>query len=134
MRRFLAVLAGVVTAVVVIMIVEGINGVIYPLPPGMDPMNPEHVAILVAKMPMGALVIIAIGHFAGTLFGGLVALKIVQGQRSVGYIFGAIMVALTVANFLIMPHKIGFNLADIAGVLIAILIYMKLIKPATALI
>jgi len=129
MRNSLAVITGIVASYAVIILIELTQMMIYPPPPGLDPMNHDHLLVYMKIIPVAALVFIAVAHLLGTLVGGLVGLKIAGGNRKVGYIIGGIMLTFTVINFFMIPHPVWFMALDVSGVVIAFLVYMKLVQP-----
>jgi len=65
MRNVLAVVAGVVAAVAVMMACEFANSQLYPFPEGMDVYDIEKVRSFAATMPLSALMLVAAGWTVG---------------------------------------------------------------------
>ncbi len=68
---------------------------------------------------------LSLGWLLGTLAGGMVACKIAREKPAVfACIIGAVMLAATIANLLLIPHPNWFSIAGIgmivAGTLLAI--------------
>ena len=105
LRRIGATLAGMLLAFAVIVIVEMIGNALYPLPPGVDPKNPESIARAMRNVPAAALIVVVIGWTAGALLGSWLAARI---ARSVwpAVIVGALVVCGAVANMLTIPHPL----------------------------
>src|SRR4051812_8720781 len=76
-RSVLGVFTGMIVFVVLVVLVEGISSVVYPLPPGLDLSDPKAVAEFAARIPAGAKAMVvaawATGSFGGSLIAGLVA-------------------------------------------------------------
>src|SRR5205085_10744718 len=76
-----------------------------PLPPGVDPKNPESIARAMHNVPAAALIVVVIGWTAGALLGSWLAARI---ARSVwpAVIVGALVVCGAVADMLTIPHPL----------------------------
>lgn len=83
-RNVLAIPAGLVVTVVVVMGLQWVGSSISPLPPGVDPMDPadaEAFAEHVAGLPLIAWVIAFLSELVGALLGGLVAGWVATSRR-----------------------------------------------------
>jgi len=112
LRKIGATLAGIVLAFAVIVIVEMVGNALYPLPPGVDPRNPESLARAMRNVPAAALAVVVIGWTAGALAGSWLAARI---ARSVwpAVIVGALVVCGAVANMLTIPHPLWMWITSI---------------------
>jgi hypothetical protein len=72
-RRILAVLAGMVAAVVVITLVEVVSGRMYPPPAGVNLQDPEAMRAFAATLPVGAFLMVLLSYALGAFVGGWVA-------------------------------------------------------------
>src|SRR5256885_6959017 len=78
---------------------------LYPLPPGVDPKNPESLARAMRSIPAAALVVVVIGWTAGALLGSWLAARVARSVwPAVGV--GALVVCGAVANMLTIPHPL----------------------------
>lgn len=78
LRKILAVITGLVSAVLVFMIMQAIGGAIYGRPQmpeegGMP--DPSLIAAYMQSLPVGAFVLLVLGYMIGSFFGGFVARK-----------------------------------------------------------
>lgn len=127
-RGIAGVLGGVVVAVVVVGLLEGLGHMIYPPPPGLDLTTAEGQARLMDVMPVGAKVAVVTAWFLGALAGGIVAARI--GQRALyAWVIGAIMVALSVTTTMMFPHPLWMVLAGIALPIVAAVIAIRIDAP-----
>ncbi len=85
LRNILALLAGLIGAVVVIGAVQYVASLVYPLPAGIDVNDSAAITAAVANMPAGAFVMVLIGYALGTLGGTWTAARLAQfGSRRLG--------------------------------------------------
>lgn len=66
----LAVVAGVVVAVVIVFVFEAAGHSIWPPPPGLDVSDPEALKALMPSIPIGAKVAVVVAWVAGAFGGG----------------------------------------------------------------
>ena len=114
LRKISAVLLGVVAAFCTVMLVEWLSHQVYPLPPGLDFKDPEQVRQFTSTLPLGAFLLILLGWLLGTISGGLAACFVAREKPVVfASIIGAVMLAATVANLIMIPHPTWFSIAGI---------------------
>lgn len=80
-RTILGAVAGLVVAVVTIMLVEFASHHVYPPPPGIDPNDAADMARLIGMLPFGALLMVVLAWVIGAFDGGFVAALIARGNR-----------------------------------------------------
>ena len=73
--------AGFLTAMIVVILCQNLNFVLYPLPEGLDPQDTEALAAHIANSPTGALVGVLASYFFGSFAGGAVAARIGRDPR-----------------------------------------------------
>lgn len=123
-RTIASVVAGVVTALLLLIAVEGFSAVVHPFPEGFGHTTEEmclHVArypawVLAAVVPMwGAAAFLSV--YASGKFGNLVSVAIV----------GGLFLAAVVANVLMLPYPQWFSIASplVVAVGIAAAVWMK---------
>ncbi len=117
MKKLWGVLVGLVAAVVVVLSVEMLSHMIYPPPANIDPDDYEAMAALVEKAPLGALIIVIIGHLIGVFVGIVISLKITK-DKSAAYIVIGLFLILTVMNLYMIKHPIWFVVSDISAVIL----------------
>lgn len=127
MRRILAVLAGLFTAMLVVFGVETLSRRLYPPPPGADLGDPAQLEAFVQGLPPPALGMILAAWTLGTLAGALVACRIAPDKPLIyASIIGAIMLVATLMNLAVIPHPDWFGIAAIALVTGAALLASRL--------
>lgn len=105
--------AGLVTAVVVILLLEMIGHAIYPMPAGMHDATPEQLGPIMKSMPQGALVLVVLGWAVGVFAGALVAGLLSRALRP-PLVVGIVILAATVAMFFYVPHPAWVMAAGVA--------------------
>jgi hypothetical protein len=114
-RNILAVVAGFILANLVIVGVEMVSSLIYRPPPGFNPRDPEAMRELMAVMPAGAWLMVALAWFLGTAVGAAVAVRIGrQAPAALAVVIGSLLLAAGVANMLMLPHPGWFVPAGLA--------------------
>jgi len=111
-RSILAVMAGWVTFVVLIVIIEGINSRIYQVDDSWqqetDPvLRHEAVVKMMEELPDGAFAIVLLGYFIGTFAGAALAAWI-AGRFHVLHagIIGVLSLLGTALNMAMLPHPV----------------------------
>ncbi len=132
LRDFVAVVAGIITAFLTIMLIDKIGHMIYPPPTGLDFADPEAIRPYLATLPIGAYLFIwassVVGAFTGTLiacFAGAARTAILAAA------VGGIVFAATVANFIWIPHPLWLSLATLAGIILSTRLAMGLVAPSS---
>jgi hypothetical protein len=117
MRTIGVVLLGVITAVVIVAVVEAINSRIYPLPAGVDPNNAKALKEVIATLPLGALLMVLLGWWLGALGGGWLAARL-AGRLDMlhGLVVAVIILSAAIFNLLMLPHPIWFWVAAVLGI------------------
>jgi hypothetical protein len=125
LRKVSAVLLGVLVAFATVMVLEWLGHQVYPVPPDVDFNDPQQMRQYVATLPLGAFASILLGWMLGTITGGLAACYVAREKPVVfASIIGAIMLAATITNLVLIPHPTWFSIAGIIviglGTLLAI--------------
>ena len=106
-RNILAVLAGIIAAGVTVFVVEMIGHFLLPMPPGVDPTNPDSLRANAANLPVSNLIAMVIGWCAGSFVGGLIAALISREQKMLCALIVALFILGSgVATMLMIPHPI----------------------------
>jgi len=117
LRQLLALLAGMVAAMVVTMALQGVGHHFFPLPPGLDPRDAEALAAHLRAAPAAALLAPLAGHLLGTLAGAWTAVRVARPHgRPAGLLVGVLMLSGAIANLLLIPHPPWFIAADLPGI------------------
>jgi hypothetical protein len=137
MKRVLAVLAGLVVAVLVIFVGELVQGVLYPAPDGFDFRDRAQVEALAKSIPPLALVLVLLAAFLGAFIGGMIATIIMKTNDKVAaLIVGAVLTILGIINLVAVPHPIWFIIPALlvyfAGAYLGMMIYSRFKKKKDA--
>ncbi len=129
-RSVLAVLAGVMAALIVIMVVQQLSAMIYPPPAGFNPEEPGAFAALIATLPLGAFFMVLLSYLLGALVGGYLAARLAPSRRAVhaGMIAVALLVG-TILNLVAAPHPLWFMAANLLLVVVVPFLAARLAEP-----
>jgi len=132
-RNVAAIIAGVGTAFLTVMLIDSLNHMIFPPPAGLDFSDPAAIEPYLATLPIGAFLLIlassAVAAFAGTM----VASRI--GTIRPFYcavVIGGIVLAATVANFIAIPHPLWLSVATLLGIVASAWLAMRLAPESEA--
>jgi glyoxylase-like metal-dependent hydrolase (beta-lactamase superfamily II) len=104
-RSALVLLAGVVVALVVVMLMDAVVGRVYPLAAGTDVSNPEGFRQAIAALPVGAFVLLVVGWALAAGAGAYVAARLATQARAIhGLIVALFVLVATLANLARIPH------------------------------
>lgn len=115
-RRVLGVLAAVVIAGGIVMLVEAFAAQLHPLPPGVDPSDPESIgrALEAGQVPFASLALVLAGWLLAAYTGGLVAWRVSRwGPAS--WIFAAIFTIGVFSNLQAFPHPTWMWVGGLGG-------------------
>lgn len=116
-RNAAAVIAGVVTAFVLIMLIEKLGHLIYPPPADLDWSDPAAVRPYIATLPLLALLFPMFAWIVGTFVGSSLACFIGTARPLVlAGIVGGMVLAATIANLIVIPHPLWFSVLSILGI------------------
>jgi hypothetical protein len=100
-RAILGVLAGLVTMFLVIMCVEYAGHMVYPPPPGLNPMVTEDLSAIMAVQPVAAKAFVVMAWVVGAFSGGWVAAKISRTYPRAAAVIVALMVVAGVVGMIL---------------------------------
>ena len=104
-RSALALLAGVVAAVLVVTVMDAVAGSIYALPAGTDPNNKEGMRQAVSGMPAAAFLLLVAGWVLAAAVGSYLAARLAtHAAASHGLIVALFVLVATVSNLAKIPH------------------------------
>src|SRR5215207_6224621 len=112
MRKIGAALAGIVVAVLVIAVIQGLSHLAFAPAVKPDMNDPDAVRAFVAGLPIGAFLAILASYVLGTVAGGTLAGRIAK-ERPLRYagIVGAFVIAGAAVNIVKIPHPAWFVIA-----------------------
>ncbi len=130
LRKVSAVVAGLVAMGVVVFSLQWVGSLIHPLPPGVNPADPEDAAAFrayLATMPVGVWILGLGSELVGAFAGGLVASRIAEDRRRLlaGVVVG-LALAASVMNWLAFPHPWWFIGAQLVGYPLVFLALLRL--------
>lgn len=108
-RSFASVVLGVVVAGLSIAALETLSHRIFPPPPEASSSDPQVLAQVIAEMPIGALLLILVGWFIGTVVGSWTAARLAaRAEPTHGLAVGGVMMIGGVVTMLQIPHPQWF--------------------------
>ena len=122
-RAVIAVIAGVVAAFAAILVVEAIGALAAPA--GSAPKLTDEAAMraYLATLPLSAYAFVLAAYLVGSAVGGIVAGRIVGSRASrTVWVVGALVLAATVANLVMIPHPAWFSIAAVAAIVAGVAI------------
>jgi hypothetical protein len=121
--RFLAIGLGLLAGIVMIVIMESVSGVMYPMPESVNPGDLEAVnTYLKNEAPMEGYIMILLGYLLGAFAGGFTACwfeKLETQRMNSALITGAILMAFGLMNLFMIYHPTWFWAASLAVYLLA---------------
>ena len=104
-RSALVLLGGVVAAVLVVTLMDGVVASIYPFPAGTDLKNPENFRQAVAGLPTAAFLLLVVGWSLAAGVGSYIAARLATHARVIhGLIVALFVLVATIANLARIPH------------------------------
>lgn len=129
MKNVLATIVGFVVASLTVYLFESVIGHnLFPLPEGANPMDIEWIKNNMDQIPNGAKIFVVIAHFIGIIAGMFVAGLISKTSMVPAFIVGALILAATFFNIIMLPKELWFTISDGVLVLIGFLIGKRLAK------
>lgn len=106
LKRIVSIILGLAAAVVVIMIVEAISHILFPVAP-IDMNNKEAIKQFMADLPVGAMVMVLTAWIMGSFFGAITSTLINKenGLRN-SITVGIIILMLSVLNLIMLPSPV----------------------------
>lgn len=120
-RSICAVIAGFITASVIMMVVESINGhILYPelgkSAKGLT--DPQQIKELLGRAPVGAFLVVLFGWALGSLCGGFVTARLSRTTSfTPALVLGLLLTLAGIANNLMLPPPMWFWFATFAVLL-----------------
>jgi predicted MFS family arabinose efflux permease len=115
-RSVLAVLAGIVVAMILMVAVEMLSSHLFPLPPGVDLHSHESIRQHIDQLPIGAFLLVLIAWSVGSFAGSWVAARLAGRARLIhGLVIGAFFLAASIMNMLMIPHPLWMEIASIVA-------------------
>jgi hypothetical protein len=132
-RVVIAVICGALIAFALVAGIEAVGARVFPAPAGIDAAQPAQWQTSIPKLPLGALLIVLAAWIVSTFVGAVAASLIARRRvRLVSAIVGILVLASTVANFVLIPHPLWMVFCGVAGIIIAALLAGKLMARRRA--
>jgi hypothetical protein len=131
-RNFLAVVSGMVVAIIVITTVEFANTKLFPLPLGINPFVAEEAKLLAMNMPVAALMIVALGYFLGTFAATVISLLVQPVNKIPAYVVCFLLLAATMLNLFMIQHPTWFIPLALGAIPLGLFLGMGLQRRLTA--
>ena len=117
-RSLLGVLAGAIAGFIVVMLVEWISLLLFPLPAGVDPTNQADIAAAIPSMPVGAFLMVMLAWVLGAGVGAVAALRLAGGAtRWPGLAVGGLVLAAALYNLAVIPHPAWFAVSSVLAII-----------------
>ena len=132
-RNLLAGIVGIAVAMGIIALNEKLGHMVFLPPEGIDFSDPEVVRPYLASLPAWALLQVMAGWVVGVFLGILVATKI-SSASPLAYMFviGGLIMAATVANLIIIPHPMWFNVTSLGAIALAAWLAKSIVEQRRA--
>lgn len=115
-RKILAVLAGMITGGLIVMIFDELSHLIAPPPEGLDFTDKEAITEFMKTVPVSAFLVMLAGWLLSAFSGAFVASKIVPlSWKSVSLLTGGILMLGAIMNMVMLPHPVWMMVIGILG-------------------
>ena len=122
-RKILAVVAGLVVALLIVMLIQRFGHSLFPPPTDMDISDQEFMRKYVASLPWGPLAFVIASYVLAAFGGGLVA-AMLAGERPMIFsgLIALAVLAGAVSTMVMIPHPTWFEIAAVGGIVLAALV------------
>ena len=97
-------IAGIITALVVIMIFQRISAKLYPLPDGVDVKDMAQMEAAIATMPFGAVAFLLLSYILGSFAGGYTGSLLSRPSWVPALVVGIFLTVGGIFNLLMIKH------------------------------
>lgn len=124
MKKFLRfklwpVLAGLITAFIVMIVFEYVNSYFFPLPQGLDTTDMSAVYDFTKSLPWTAYILVLAGWIVGSFKAGCVTTYLArETSYKMSFVVGVVLTMIGVINNLMIGHAMYFNLIGLPMFLI----------------
>ncbi len=126
-RKILAVVFGVVVAVVLIISIEALGHTVYPVQDDFDLTNTEVLKAYMIDAPIAALLLVLGAWLVAALVGGLLACFIAKESPLIySAIVGGLVLMGTVINLISIPHPLWFSITSVVAIIATIFVTARL--------
>ena len=133
LRTLLAIVAGVIAALLLMLALETLGLVLFPPPPGLQLQHEADLALLVAKSSTGMKLWVVLGWLLASLAGGWVAARISRRYpRGAAVAVGTLIVIGAAMNAMTIPHPLWMNALGVLLPVPMALLGARLARPRPA--
>lgn len=127
LRNVIAGIAGIGTAVIIVILIERLGHTIYPPPLDLDYSDPDAMRTFISQLPLLAQLFPMIAWIVGTFAGTLLACYVgTASTLTFAGVVGTLMLAATISNLILIPHPLWFSIIAVIGVAGAAWLAMQL--------
>ena len=105
LRKILGVIAGAVTGIVTISLVQWMGHQVFPIPADIDPTDIDALATYMDRIPLASKLAVVVAWTLGPIVGGIVGGRIAQA-RWASWVPGGLTALGLVLNATMIPHPI----------------------------
>jgi hypothetical protein len=128
----LAIAASLTTAFILLAAIEGVSEVYHPSPPGMDPNDMDACRAHVARYPQWLLAAFAPAWGLTTFTSVWFATRVGANRHFAhGVAIGSLLLIAAIANMLMLPYPLWFELANLVLIPLGILLGIRLAMPSS---
>ena len=132
-KNVAAAIAGIITAFVMIMLIEKLGHVIYPPPTDLDFSDPEVMRPYIATLPFLALLFPMIAWVVATFAGTVLACKIgTANPLAFAAVVGGLVLAGTITNLIMIKHPLWYSLLALIAIIASAWIAVRVASGADA--
>lgn len=101
-------IAGLITALVLIMLLERLSGTLYPPPATTRQPTIEELELFIASAPFGAVALLLLSYLTGAFAGGFVGTLLARPSWVPALVVGLFLTMGSVVNLLMVKHPAGY--------------------------
>ena len=127
LRSIGAGVVGLVTAILLVWLIELIGHAVYPPPVDIDFSDPEAVRAYTAALPVAAVLFVGVSWVIGTFVGVSVACRIGRAKPVIyAVLVGGFVLAGAITMLIIIPHPLWFSVVSLPAIIAAAYAAMRL--------
>lgn len=129
-RNIVAAIAGTLAGGISIALIQGLNGRLYPPPPGLDWKDTAAVTAYAKTLPAGAFLVVLASYAVGVTLGAWLAGKLSATfpNRQAVVVTGLFFIA-SLMNLFALPHPVWFWIANLVLVPAAGWLALRMLGP-----
>ncbi len=113
-RSICAIFIGLIAGFLLILAVQQLGHLVYPLPADADFKNPETLKTLMKTLPVGALLFVLLSYIIGSFGTGVITTLIAkEAPLKLSLIAGTFLLITGASNLMLIPHPVWFIICNI---------------------